>query len=69
MRPDLKKPGSEKILRNSVLGREYHMQSSCGQNKISLLKNSKKLVCLEWSKPGGWKLNKGRPHAGTWGGV
>lgn len=55
MRPDLKKPGSEKILGNSVLGREYHMQSSCGQNKISLLKNSKKLVCLEWSKSGGWK--------------
>lgn len=55
MRPDLKKPGFEKILGNSVLGREYHMQSSCGQNKISLLKNSKKLVCLEWSKPGGWK--------------
>lgn len=48
VRPDLKKPGPQKILGNRVLGRrEQHMQSSCGQNKISLLKNSKKPVCLE----------------------
>ena len=45
IRPDLK-PSPEKILGNSILHRG-NTCSSCGQSKISLLKNSKKPVCLE----------------------
>lgn len=58
MRPELKKPDPQKIRGNRVLDRreQQHMQSSSGQNKISLLKNSEKPVCLEWSKPGGLKM-------------
>lgn len=44
------------------------MQSSCGQNKISLLKNSKKAVCCSGvNQELGDEVRE--DHTGPWGGV